>query len=370
MAEMVPEAPLISGFSFVRPLGAGGFAHVYLFEQDMPRRTVAIKVLDHDVHSARDRSEFEAEADAMACLSSHPSIVSVWAAGISMNGKPYIAMEYCPESMRDRSRGNPLPLNTVLDAGVRLAGALETAHRANILHRDIKPSNVLITATGRPALTDFGISMLQGRGIPDERARAMSIPWAAPEVLSHATAGTVASEIWSLGATLYTFAAGRSPFERDSVDQNTQHQIVRRIAKGRYTPVPGAQGYEPFDAVMARAMQLRPDVRFGSMREFAEALQQVQRHYGFPVTPLDVVDDRWAVSAPLPEGVRTPAPVSVRASSRAQRRAARDGAGVDRDGVAPDRPMSPIVAGLLGAGVVTLLGTIGLAIALAAGWIG
>lgn len=369
MAESVSTPPQIAGFRYVRPLGSGGFAHVYLYEQDMPRRMVAVKVIDGGLHDPRDRSDFEAEADAMARLSSHPSIVSVWAAGVSAEGMPYIAMEYCPDSMRERTRGRPATLDVVLDAGVRLAGALETAHQAGLMHRDIKPSNVLIATTGRPALADFGIAMLQGRGTSEDRARAMSIPWAAPEVITHTTTGTVASEIWALGATLYTFAAGRSPFEHPSREQNTQQRMIARIGTAKVAPIPGAQGYEAFDAVMARSMRLRPEERYGSMRELAEVLQQVQRHYGFEVTPFDVVDPGWSAPATLPEGVRTPTPTSVRSTSRAQRRAARDLA-VDRDGVVVGHTTSPLKAGLIGAGAVIALAAVGALVALLAGWIG
>lgn len=373
MAEAAPPAPpQISGFGYVRPLGSGGFAHVYLYEQDMPRRVVAVKVLEGGLHTPRDRSDFEAEADAMARLSSHPSIVSVWDAGVSADGKPYIAMEYCPDSMRERTRGRPASLDVVLDAGVRLAGALETAHRAGVLHRDIKPSNVLIATTGRPALSDFGISMLAGRGSSDDKARAMSIPWAAPEVITNASTGTVASEIWSLGATLYTFAAGRSPFEHVDRAQNTQAKMVSRITQAKYTPVPGAQGYGAFDAVMARAMSPRPEQRFASMREFAEALRQLQRQYGFDVTPLDLVEAGWVTPAAAPGPVRTPAASSVRSMSRAQQRAELRAAEyeADHDGIVADKPSSPLKAGLIGAGITVALATALVAVSLMAGWIG
>lgn len=372
--KSAPAPPQISGYGYVRPLGSGGFAHVYLYEQDLPRRTVAIKVLDNNLDSSRDRSDFEAEADAMARLSSHPSIVSVWDAGISHDGRPYIAMEYCPDSMRDRTRGNPAPLAVVLDAGVRLAGALETSHRAGVLHRDIKPSNVLIAATGRPALTDFGISILQGRGSSEDKSRAMSIPWAAPEVVTNETSGTIASEVWALGATLYTFAAGRSPFEHTDRAQNTQSKMIRRIREAKLQPVPGAQGYEPFNAVMATAMHVQPGRRFVSMRAFAEALQAVQRQYGFDVTPLDLVDPGWVTPAASHDGPRTPAASAVRKNTRAEQRAAlrasqEDDRRPDRDGVLPDRTVSPMRSGLIGAGIAVAVIAITVALGAWLGWL-
>lgn len=365
-----PPAPRITGFGYVRPLGSGGFAHVYQYEQDMPRRVVAVKVLEAPLDGPRDRSDFESEADTMARLSSHPSIVSIYSAGVAADGRPYIAMEYCPDSMRVRTRNNPAPLHVVLDAGVRLAGALETAHRAGVLHRDIKPSNVLIATTGRPALTDFGISSLHGKDTSSEKAQAMSIPWASPEVISGATSGTIASEIWALGATVYTFAAGRSPFEHADKAQNTQAKMIDRISRARYVPVPGAEGYGPFDQAMARAMSLRPEDRFGSMREFGEVLQQLQRGYGYDVTPLDLVDAGWVAPAPEAQGPRGPVVTSVRQNTRAQQRAALK---ADDDGIvaAPERkPVSPVRAALIGAGIaVVALGGLAAA-ALALGWIG
>lgn len=313
--------PRITGFSYVRPLGSGGFAQVYQYEQDMPRRVVAVKVLEEDLATPSVRSAFEAEADAMARLSSHPSIVSIFAASVSADGRPFLAMEFCPESFRNRSRGNPSPLHEVLDAGVRLAGALETAHQAGVLHRDIKPSNVLIATTGRPVLADFGIVSLRGQMRGEGTSRAMSIPWAAPEVVGEQTSGTVASEIWSLGATLYTFAAGRSPFARRDRSQETESKLVERIRRARYEPVPGAQGYEAFDQVIARALAQQPEQRYATMHEFGLALQQLQRYYGYDVTPLDVVGSAWVPPAAPGSGVRGPVVSVVQPAGRAQRRA-------------------------------------------------
>lgn len=370
-AQIPPAPPRITGFGYVRPLGSGGFADVYQYEQDLPRRVVAIKVLREQVLRPRDRSDFEAEADAMARLSSHPSIVSIYSAGVSADGRPYLAMEYCPDSMRERTRQNPAPLYAVLDAGVRLAGALETAHQVGILHRDIKPSNVLLTATGRPTLTDFGISILQGGFASETREQALSIPWSSPEVVSGKTPGTVASEIWALGATLYTFAAGISPFEHPDRAQNTQSKMTARISQAKYNPIPGAQGYEQFDAVLQRAMYLNPAQRFTTMREFGEALRQLQRNYGYDATPLDLVDPGMVAPAAT-EGPRGPVVTTVRSSSRAEQRSQLRVASMneDRDGVLIDRPTSGLKSGVIGACIAVLVigGLLGAAFGF--GWIG
>lgn len=365
----LPAPPRITGFGYVRPLGRGGFADVFQYEQDLPRRVVAVKVMRNTVLEARDRSDFEAEADAMARLSSHPSIVAIYSAGLATDGRPYLAMEFCPDSMRELTRNNPAPLHVVLDAGVRLAGALETAHRSGVLHRDVKPSNVLLTSTGRPTLTDFGISIFQGGRSSDAREQALSIPWASPEVVTGQTSGTIASEIWSLGATLYTFAAGISPFEHPDRAKNTQSKMTARISQAKYHPIPGAQGYEPLDAVLRRSMQLDPAHRFQSMREFGEALQQLQRGYGFDVTPLDLVQPGTDPLTTVAVGPRGPVVTRVRAASRAQQRAA--SRTENSDGVLIESPAaSRWKAGLIGAAVAAgvLLAAFGVALSL--GWIG
>lgn len=350
-------APAIPGFSYVRPLGSGGFAQVFLYEQDMPRRLVAVKVLNGAAKGPAGveelREVFESEADVMARLSSHPSVVSIYQASISLEGHPYLAMEFCPASMGALTKGQPARLQDVLDAGVRIAGALETAHRAGVLHRDIKPSNVLLTTLGKPALSDFGIAQVLGRRELDGEM-AMSIPWSAPEVVGLQSTGSVATEVWSLGATLYSFAAGRSPFELADRAQNSRAKLTERISKAIYQAIPGAQGYEHFDEVVSTALRKQPHERYQSMAQFGEALQGLQRAYGFDVTPLEIVAEAWLPRAEsVPAGTRGPVVSTVgrvtRAEARAEMLAQRRG--TDTDGLILDRPPSPWRAGLIGAAI-------------------
>ena len=288
----------------------------------------------------RLREVFEDEADVMARLASHPSIVTIHQASISLDGSPYIAMEYCPASMGALTKGKPAPLADVLDAGVRIAGALETAHRAGVLHRDIKPSNVLLTTLGKPVLADFGIAYVTQRGQAEEAEVAMSIPWSSPEVLQLKVSGSVSSEVWSLGATLYSFAAGRSPFELPDRSQNSRSKLSDRIMKAIYPSIPGAQGYEPFDEVLSRALRRDPADRFSSMAELGEALQGLQRGYGFDVTPLEVVAEAWLPrTEAIAAGTRGPVVSSVGRVSRADARAEQLAQlrGTDKDGLVLDQ---------------------------------
>lgn len=371
MAERQQQSPpSLPGFDYVRPLGSGGFAQVYLYEQDMPRRVVAVKVLN-DKEGSTDpavlREVFEGEADVMARLSSHPSIVTIYQASISLDGSPYIAMEYCPASMGALTKGKPASLPEVLDAGVRLAGALETAHRAGVLHRDIKPSNVLLTTIGKPVLADFGIAYVTQRGTQEETEVAMSIPWSAPEVLQMKVSGSVPSEIWSLGATLYSFAAGRSPFEVDDRRQNSRSKLIDRISKANYPGFPGAPGYEMFSEVIGQALRRNPAERFTTMAQFGEALQALQRGYGYDVTPLEVISEAWLPrSETIAAGSRGPVVSSLGRVTRAAARAEHEAQqrGIDKDGLVLDKATSsPLKAGLIGAGIaVAAVSAIGVVI--------
>jgi len=300
MASRLPSSPpVLGGFTYVRPLGTGGFADVFLFEQDLPRRPVAVKVLLKDIVDEGLLRMFNAEADVMARLSAHPSILTVYEASISADGRPYLVMEYCPTSLTTRYRREQIPVTEVLQIGIKIAAALETAHRSGLLHRDIKPSNILITAFGAPVLSDFGIAAaVSGRTGPDE-VFAMSVPWSAPEIVDERVPGSIAAEVWSLGATVYSLLAGRSPFERPGSGQNTREQLKSRIRRAVYTPV-GRDDVSPrLEATLARAMSRDPQARHASAAEFAYELQLVQHELGIAHTPLDVAVDDWATDAAI-----------------------------------------------------------------------
>ncbi|MGB4779359.1 serine/threonine-protein kinase [Microbacterium sp.] len=293
MTRRLPSAPpLLPGFDYVRPLGSGGFADVFLYQQDMPRRAVAVKVLPADERDPDLRRMFNAEADVLAHLSAHPAIVTVYQAGISADGRPYIVMEYCPGSLAQRYRIERMPVDEVMAIAVRLAGALESAHRAGLIHRDIKPSNILVTSFGSAVLADFGISSSLRHGTTPD-VLAMSIPWSAPEVVAEQTGGTVASEVWSLGATVYSLLAGHSPFERREKGQNTQDLMRRRIARGTYLPITRPDVPDELQRVLATAMMRHAEGRFASAREFGEAVRAVQRAQGLAPTPLEVPSEEW-----------------------------------------------------------------------------
>lgn len=294
--RVLSTPPVLAGLTFVRPLGSGGFADVFLYEQSMPRRSVAVKVLPSNVADAELLRMFNAEADVLARLSAHPSIVTVYQAGISADGRAYIVMEYCPGSMSPRYRTERIPVAEAITTGIKMAGALETAHRAGLVHRDIKPGNILMTAYGAPVLADFGISSSIARATPDS-LMAMSVPWTAPEVIAEHSSGDVASEVWSLGATVYSLLAGRSPFERPESGQNSRDLLRRRILRATYTPIARNDIPAQVQEVLAVAMARAPRERYPSALAFADALREVEHSLGMSRTPLEIADDVWAAPA-------------------------------------------------------------------------
>ncbi|WP_188511343.1 serine/threonine-protein kinase [Conyzicola nivalis] len=347
--------PVLPGFTYVRPLGSGGFADVFLYEQDMPRRVVAIKVLVSDAINPEVLRTFNGEADIMARLSAHPSIVTIYQASISADGRPFLAMEYCPDTMSARFKKAPLSVGEVLDAGVRIAAALETAHRSSLLHRDIKPSNILITSLGTPVLADFGIAAALTADGEEADVFAMSVPWSAAEVLAEKTTGTVASEIWSLGATLYTLLAGRSPFEVADRAKNNRDQLTARVAKAAYTPIGRHDVPDQLEEILARSMSKDPAKRPASMYAFAEDLRRIQYGLGMPPTALEVAAAEWAAATPINLAdtvARGPVITTVNKDSRRARRAGQTAVRRDVDDSAAPKPTtSATKAGLIGAGV-------------------
>jgi len=321
MARRLPsQPPNLPGFSYVRVLGSGGFADVFLYEQNMPRRQVAVKVMLAEVVTSQVKQMFQAEANLMAQLSTHPSILTVYQASVSSDGRPYLVMELCSAAIGQRYRTEPLSVPEVLSVGVRIASAVETAHRAGVLHRDIKPSNILSTAYGHPVLSDFGIAATLSEADVTE-AIGLSIPWSAPEVLLDETSGTIASEVWSLGATMYSLLAGRSPFEVPG-KENTSAELIQRITKSRPLPIGRADVPPRLEQVLLKAMSRKPSQRQRSALEFIRELQAVEAELGLPQTPIEVAMDDWALAtAGDPEDrTRVKGVVAVDPGARRRRR--------------------------------------------------
>ena len=326
MARRLPsQPPTLPGFSHVHILGSGGFADVFLYEQNMPRRQVAVKVMLSEVVNDQVRQMFQAEANLMAQLSTHPSILTVYQASVSSDGRPYLVMELCSASLSQRYRAERLPVAEVLRISVKIGSAIETAHRAGVLHRDIKPSNILMTAYGHPVLSDFGIAATLSES-DEQQAVGMSIPWSAPEVLMDETAGSIESEVWSFAATVYSLLAGRSPFEIPG-QSNSSSDLVARINRAKPEPIGRSDVPSSLERALSRAMSRKATSRPTSILELIHELQAVETELGVPQTPVEVAMDDWALAtvADLEDRTRIRgigSTVSPNASRRRRRRAA------------------------------------------------
>jgi serine/threonine protein kinase len=300
-ATSVP--PELPGYTSLGLLGSGGFADVFLYEQRLPRRKVAVKVLLAEGLERDTKAQFVAEANLMAQLSAHPFIVTIFHADVSGDGRPYFVMEYCSgPSLAERYKRGRFAVEDALRTGVRLAGAIATAHAAGILHRDIKPANVLTNDYGWPALTDFGISSnLEGElpvhtvTTPDEAsatgsgqsAVGMSVPWSPPEMFEDDPSPDTRSDVFSLAATVHTLLAGRTPFEIPG-RSNGSLDLIGRIERGAITPMDRDDVPRSLSAVLAKGMATRREDRYQSAVDFARALQRVELELGYSATTIEV----------------------------------------------------------------------------------
>ncbi|RNI22279.1 serine/threonine-protein kinase [Flexivirga caeni] len=295
MTGRAPSAPpALDGFRFLELLGSGGFSDVFKYEQVQLHRAVAVKVLIGDL-DAGGQASFEAEANLMAQMSNHPSIVSIYQAGASPDGRPFLVMEYCPPPGLDkRMRRKPLSVPNALEVGIQVAGAVETAHRLDILHRDIKPANILFTEFNRPALTDFGISV-SANAAASGQALGVSVPWAPPEQLTVGQPMGRSGDVYSLAATIWSMLAGHSPFQQAGGD-NSLWALSNRVKRDPVPPIGRDDVGPALERVLRTAMAKDPAGRYPTALEFARALQTVQTELHLSVTPIDIRDEHYSES--------------------------------------------------------------------------
>ncbi|MCE5291190.1 MAG: serine/threonine protein kinase, partial [Nocardiaceae bacterium] len=153
----------VAGLESATEIGRGGFGTVYRCFQPSLDRSVAVKVLAADLDE-ENRERFLREEHAMGRLSGHPNIVDILQIGATTSGRPYILMPFHARGSLERAvhRNGPIPWQDTVRIGIKLAGAIESAHWMGILHRDVKPANVLVTAYDEPQLADFGIARVPG----------------------------------------------------------------------------------------------------------------------------------------------------------------------------------------------------------------
>lgn len=282
-----PDTPItISGYEGFERIGSGGFSSVYRSRQSSLGREVAVKVLSAGFAAESDRRTFERECHAMGLLSRHPNIVTVHSEAFTDDGRPCIVMELYRWNYRERLEQNgTLSPSELLVLGIKIAGALQSAHDAGVLHRDIKPHNLFMSDYGEPALGDFGIST-----IGDERSvtgtGGLSVAYAAPEVLEDAQTDA-SSDVYSLAATLFHLFDGTAPFAASNIRTSVKRILTEPPPAPSRTDAPA-----DLTAELHRALSKDPERRHRSANEFAEALRAVQVRLGLDRTTVPLANDR------------------------------------------------------------------------------
>ncbi len=275
--EVAP--PDLPGYRFIKNIGAGGNAQVYLYEQDLPHRKVAVKVLNDSALSDAARRRFTAEANVTADLA-HRHIVQVFDANVTPDGRPYIVMPYYPQpNLSVRARRSHFSVADVLRIGIQIGSAVETSHRRDVLHRDIKPQNILSDSYGEPALTDFGIATTKGGDGPE----GLSVPWSPPEILYGTSPGDQRADVYSLGATLWHLLVGRSPFEQPGGDNGT-FALMGRIKSEPPPRTQRADVPDSLERLLRQVMAKDPGGRPQSAMELIRGLQSIEQELRLPLT--------------------------------------------------------------------------------------
>ena len=233
-------------------LGKGGMGEVQLATDTRLNRKVAIKRMLGDAAKSRTAvSRFLIEAKSIAALN-HPNIVQIYDYGRDKDG-PFLILEYVDgHSLLDKCHNGALSLELAVDLTCQLCDGLGTAHDANIIHRDIKPANVLLTRTGIPKLTDFGLAKDEAAdgGLSVAGAVLGTLDFMPPEQRKDAALTDARSDLWSLAATLYQMVTGKSP----------------RIIQFNHVP-------QSLQVVLGKALEEKKDDRYQTARGFLDALK-------------------------------------------------------------------------------------------------
>ncbi|WP_374969551.1 protein kinase [Terrabacter sp. BE26] len=269
---MTDSSELIAGrYRLMDRIGSGGMGHVWLAWDERLNRAVAVKQLhspvglgEADAAVAQERAMREARNTARL---HHPNAVPVFDV-VDHEGRPCLVMQYLPSQslqavLRDRG---PLPVREVARLGTELAAALAAAHRADLVHRDVKPGNVLLAEDGTARITDFGISHALGDASLTSTGMVTGTPaYLAPEV-ARGGPSTPASDVFSLGATLYAALEGVPPFGSG----DNAMALLHRVASGDITP----PRESPLAPVLLQMLAPSPEGR-PTMQEVSRALGDV-----------------------------------------------------------------------------------------------
>ncbi len=245
-------------------------ATVYLTRDQFSGRRVAVKVLPPQfTHDPRFRGWFKREARAIAALE-HAYIVPVYDFG-EEEGQPYIVMRYMPGgTLADRITHRPLPLAAAVPIIQRLAEGLDAAHRRGIIHRDLKPRNILFDDEGQAFLSDFGLARFSDAMTTISSFGLFGTPaYVSPEQADGGRKIDHRSDVYSLGVILYEMLAGQRPFNAET----PMGLLLKHVTEPMPPLNTATLGLPPeINSILGRALAKKPEDRFQSTLELAEAL--------------------------------------------------------------------------------------------------
>ena len=286
MAALQPGAKL-GRYEIISPLGAGGMGEVYLAQDAMLDRKVALKVLPESVAADRNRMQrFVQEAKAASALN-HPNIITIHEIGTDP-GAHFMVTEFIEgENMRHHLR-KPMTMLEALDIAVQVASALATAHAAGIIHRDIKPENMMLRQDGIVKVLDFGLAKLTERWRKDDVDRD-----AATQAFVHTEPGSVVgttaylspeqaraldvdtrTDVWSLGVVLYEMITGHPPFKGET-PSDTSAMILTYEPPPLTEFVPDAP--PEIERIVRKALQKKRDERYQTVKDLMLDLKSLRR---------------------------------------------------------------------------------------------
>ncbi|MEU1986279.1 protein kinase [Nocardia sp. NPDC019395] len=284
---MLANGDVFAGYVIDRQLGRGGMGSVYLAKHPRLPRMTALKLLNREMFFDKEvRARFEREADLVARLD-HPNIVTVYDRGLE-DEQLWISMQYIDGIDAASVEPQKLPPERAVQIIAETASALDYAHGMGVMHRDVKPANILLArSTGgrgeRVYLTDFGIARLRDDTghLTQTGTFTATLAYASPEQLTGADLDH-RSDQYSLACSLFWLLTGNGPF--------TSTNPAGVIQGHLQAPPPSLNAARPelppsLDAVLAKAMAKRPDDRFTSCSEFAEAAKFALSSPGAPGVP-------------------------------------------------------------------------------------